>query len=80
MDRHHRIGAARRAGPNLTALAAALHPFNPVLRGAPRELPFKLDAATLRAGLNFHAEYRGRRPRFARRRARRMRLTGDALV
>jgi hypothetical protein len=34
-------------------LAAALAPLNPLLRGAPQDLPFKLDAGTLRSGSNF---------------------------
>lgn len=38
---------------NLAALEHALLPFHPTLRGAPAELPFRLDVATLRAGLNF---------------------------
>ena len=38
---------------NLEQLAKALAPFHPVLRDAPANLPFKLDAATLRSGLNF---------------------------
>jgi predicted nucleotidyltransferase len=38
---------------NLEALAAALAPHHPTLRGAPGDLPFRLDAATLRMGLNF---------------------------
>jgi predicted nucleotidyltransferase len=38
---------------NLRRLAAALAPFAPALRGAPIGLPFRLDEATLRAGLNF---------------------------
>jgi hypothetical protein len=38
---------------NLERLAKALEPFGPTLRGAPDDLPFTLDAATLRAGLNF---------------------------
>lgn len=38
---------------NLEALAAALAPFHPTLRGAPADLPFRVDAATLRSGLNF---------------------------
>jgi hypothetical protein len=42
-----------RTAANLVALEKALQPFHPVLRGSPRELPFRLDAATLRAGLNF---------------------------
>ena len=42
-----------RAPANLQALAAALAPFHPRLRGAPAGLPFRLDAPTLRSGLNF---------------------------
>lgn len=38
---------------NLDAVAAALAPLNPRLRGAPAGLPFRLDGATLRSGLNF---------------------------
>jgi hypothetical protein len=38
---------------NLAALAAALSPFRPTLRGAPADLPFRLDSPTLRSGLNF---------------------------
>jgi hypothetical protein len=38
---------------NLKALAAALAPFYPALRGAPAELPFTLDWRTLESGLNF---------------------------
>lgn len=38
---------------NLDRLAKALKPFGPTLRGAPHDLPFALDAATLQAGLNF---------------------------
>lgn len=38
---------------NLEALVAALEDVHPRLRGAPPGLPFKLDAPTLRAGLNF---------------------------
>jgi hypothetical protein len=38
---------------NLTRLATALAPLQPYLRGAPPGLPFNLDAATLKAGLNF---------------------------
>lgn len=38
---------------NLDRLAAALEPLRPYLRGAPRGLPFVLDADTLRRGLNF---------------------------
>jgi hypothetical protein len=42
-----------RDAANLKALAAALAPFRPTLRGAPPDLPFKLDARTLQSGLNF---------------------------
>jgi hypothetical protein len=38
---------------NLRRLVAALQPLNPYLRGAPRDLPFRFDEATLHAGLNF---------------------------
>jgi predicted nucleotidyltransferase len=38
---------------NLAALAAALAPLHPRLRGAPNGLPFVLDVRTLRAGANF---------------------------
>jgi predicted nucleotidyltransferase len=38
---------------NLKKLAAALASLNPLLRGAPQDLPFKLDAGTLRSGSNF---------------------------
>lgn len=42
-----------RTEDNLIALERALSPFGPRLRGAPAGLPFRVDAATLRAGLNF---------------------------
>lgn len=38
---------------NLRQLAKALEPFRPTLRGAPADLPFRLDAPTLQSGLNF---------------------------
>src|SRR5918992_1270731 len=38
---------------NLKALAAALAPFRPRLRGAPASLPFTFDWRTLESGLNF---------------------------
>jgi hypothetical protein len=38
---------------NLKALAAALAPLHPALRGAPAGLPFSLDWQTLESGLNF---------------------------
>jgi hypothetical protein len=38
---------------NIVRLATALAPIHPRLRGVPPELPFTLDAASIRAGLNF---------------------------
>ncbi|MBI2371268.1 MAG: hypothetical protein HYV08_13735 [Deltaproteobacteria bacterium] len=38
---------------NLQRIANTLRPFRPMLRDAPRDLPSRLDAATLQAGLNF---------------------------
>ena len=46
----------RRSPENMERLAAALAPLRPTLRGAPADLPFRLDAATLRSGLNFTLE------------------------
>jgi hypothetical protein len=43
----------RRTPANIAALAAALAPHNPYLRGAPPGLPFRFDAPTVQAGLNF---------------------------
>lgn len=43
----------RRTPDNFERLARALEPIAPYLRGAPRGLPFRLDAATLSRGLNF---------------------------
>jgi hypothetical protein len=45
--------AYARDRQNLERLAGALRDLRATLRGAPKGLPFKLDAATLRAGLNF---------------------------
>jgi hypothetical protein len=42
-----------RTADNLDRLVEALGPLRPTLRGAPPDLPFRLDAATLRTGLNF---------------------------
>ncbi len=42
-----------RTGVNLARLARALAPLHPRLRGVSEDLPFQLNAATLRAGLNF---------------------------
>jgi predicted nucleotidyltransferase len=38
---------------NLERLVQAISPHAPYLRGAPAGLPFRLDVATLKAGLNF---------------------------
>ena len=43
----------RRTRDNLEKLAAALREIHPTLRGAPADLPFKLDAASLALGNNF---------------------------
>jgi len=43
----------RRSAENLDRIVAALTPLAPYLRGAPPGLPFVLDEATLRRGLNF---------------------------
>jgi predicted nucleotidyltransferase len=43
----------RRSPENIERLAGALAPHAPYLRGAPPGLPFRLDAATIRRGLNF---------------------------
>ena len=42
-----------RTKENLERLGNALASFHPHLRGVPKNLPFKLDADTLRSGLNF---------------------------
>ena len=42
-----------RSRKNLDALASALRPFHPRLRGTPEGLPFTLDPATLEHGMNF---------------------------
>lgn len=42
-----------RSEANIAALIRALDPLKPYLRGAPPGLPFKLDAETIGAGLNF---------------------------
>jgi hypothetical protein len=42
-----------REKENLKKLAIALAPFNPSLRGAPKNLPFRLDADSPKSGLNF---------------------------
>jgi predicted nucleotidyltransferase len=42
-----------RRTENLQKIAEALATFQPSLRGAPPDLPFRLDAATIRAGMNF---------------------------
>ncbi len=45
--------AYARDRQNLRSLATALAPLHPRLRGVPPELPFTLDEASLRQGLNF---------------------------
>ncbi|MBM4296177.1 MAG: nucleotidyltransferase [Deltaproteobacteria bacterium] len=42
-----------RSKENIEKLADALAPFQPSLRGAPPDLPFRLDVATIRSGMNF---------------------------
>ncbi len=42
-----------RSAKNLERLALALAPHHPRLRGAPENLPFHFDAATIKRGLNF---------------------------
>jgi len=45
-----------RTPQNLKRLAKALAPYHPVLRGAPKGLPFVLDETTLSRGMNFTLE------------------------
>jgi predicted nucleotidyltransferase len=42
-----------RDAENIQSLVDALQPWQPYLRGAPPGLPFRWDAATIKAGLNF---------------------------
>jgi hypothetical protein len=42
-----------RTPENIARLASALSPLQPYLRGAPPGLPFQIDVATIRRGLNF---------------------------
>lgn len=42
-----------RTSENIAALALAIAPLHPTLRGAPKDLPFRIDVPTLKAGLNF---------------------------
>lgn len=42
-----------RSSGNIQRLVEALAPLKPYLRGAPRGLPFRFDAETVRRGLNF---------------------------
>lgn len=42
-----------REKENLEKIATALAPFNPSLRGAPRDLPFHFNVETIAFGLNF---------------------------
>ncbi len=43
----------RRSPDNMERLVSALEPTRPYLRGAPPNLPFRWDTATLARGLNF---------------------------
>ncbi len=43
----------RRSVENISRLSNAIELFEPYLRGAPKGLPFRFDAATISAGLNF---------------------------
>ena len=43
----------RRTGSNLASLAEALKELQPTLRGAPADLPFRIDAESLALGCNF---------------------------
>ena len=43
----------RRTTENIVRLAESLQKYHPYLRGAPPNLPFRWDAATITAGLNF---------------------------
>lgn len=43
----------RRSPENLQNLANALHEVHPTLRGAPADLPFRIDAESLALGSNF---------------------------
>jgi len=45
-----------RRRENLRRLVAALRPFSPYLRGAPKGLPFNWEEQTVRNGLNFTLE------------------------
>jgi len=42
-----------RTKENIKQLADAMAPFHPYMRGAPAGLPFRFDAPTIEAGLNF---------------------------
>jgi hypothetical protein len=50
--------AYARAKTNLERLASALNDLGATLRGAPRDLPFQLDARTLKPGAHFTFETR----------------------
>lgn len=45
-----------RSAANVERLCRALSRVHPALRGAPRDLPFRLDPPTVAAGLNFTLE------------------------
>jgi len=42
-----------RSAKNIERLASTLAPYHPRLRGAPENLPFRFDPATIKRGLNF---------------------------
>jgi hypothetical protein len=42
-----------RTASNLEKLVEVLNPFHPTLRGVSEDVPFKFDAKTLKAGMNF---------------------------
>ena len=46
----------RRSATNFGALARAMTPYHPKLRGADQNLPFRFDARTIESGLNFTLE------------------------
>ncbi len=45
--------AYQRSAENLNRLVAALKELHPTLRGAPKDLPFRLDAESLALGANY---------------------------
>lgn len=45
-----------RAAENIRRLAAAMEPYHPQLRAAPKGLPFRFDERTISQGMNFTLE------------------------